>query len=105
MSLGPPDRPPRRRKRVSRRLARDVRQAMPTLSVLLCFMSAAASITWAERLPLGELARPAVTSAVVVTSAVGEAYTSIARVFVPIATGGLDAGVFAPMAPTPGEDA
>ena len=43
----------KRRKRMSRRLARDVRVLSPMLGVLLCFVSSASAIVAAERLPVG----------------------------------------------------
>jgi hypothetical protein len=41
-----------RRKRISRRLARDVRTLAPLLGVLLCFVSSASAIVTAEKLPV-----------------------------------------------------
>jgi hypothetical protein len=52
MSSGLGDYWKRRRKRWSRRFARDVRMALPALWVLCCFSSAATTILAAERIPL-----------------------------------------------------
>ncbi len=41
-----------RRKRVSRRLARDLRALLPLLGVLFCFFSSATAIVAAERIAL-----------------------------------------------------
>ena len=48
-----------RRKRFLRRWARDLRTMMPGLGLVLCFLSSAATITLAERMPLDDPANRA----------------------------------------------
>ena len=42
----------RRHKRISRRIAHDLRTLLPFLGVLFCFVSSATAIVAAERVPL-----------------------------------------------------
>jgi hypothetical protein len=43
----------KRRKRLSRRLARDLRVLSPLIGVVFCFVSSASAIVAAEQLPVG----------------------------------------------------
>jgi len=53
MSLGSIEGWQGRRKRWTRRIARDLRLASPGLWIVLCFTSTATTITIAERVPVG----------------------------------------------------